>query len=253
MKIVICDDSPEDLETIRGLLTRYGEVHENIKIEAAYYIDSVELYHKIQENMQCDIYILDMIMSQKTGIDIGSLIRSTDKNSVIIYITSSDDFALDAYEVHAVRYLLKPVQETVFIEALDYAVSSISKSSSDSNSGDDKVTVYPVKTKDGLVVVPYSKIEYIENYSRMLNVCLTDKKSIKSIFIRRSFDEEVRQMIESQSFLQVHKSFLVNMHYVDKLAQGSIIMESGANIPVSKARAADVKKEYLKFISKHYK
>lgn len=248
MKIVVCDDSAEDLKTIGELLARYGENHENITFETAYYEDSVELYHKIQEKRQGDIYILDMIMSQKTGIDIGSLIRSTDEKSVIIYITSSDDFALDAYGVHAVRYLLKPVREALFIEALDYAVSIVAALSP----GEEKDAVYQVKTKEGLVAVPFPKIEYIENYSRMLNICLTNGKSIRSIFIRKSFDEELRKIIESQSFLQVHKSFLVNLHHVDKLTQGTIIMESGANIPVSKTRAADVKKEYLKFVSRHY-
>lgn len=250
MKIVVCDDSEEDLEAIRGLLTKYEEAHENIKFETAYYIDSMELYHKIQENLQSDIYILDMIMSQKTGIDIGAMIRRTDEKSVIIYITSSDDFALDAYGVHAVRYLLKPVRETLFAEAMDYAISSTAISNS---TEPEKNAAYQVKTKEGLVVVPYSKIEYIENYSRMLNICLTDGKSIRSIFIRKSFDEEVREFIENQNFLQVHKSFLVNLHYVDKLAQSTIIMESGANIPVSKMRASDVKKEYLKFVSEHYR
>lgn len=248
MKIIVCDDSTEDLKTVRGLLTRYEENHENVTIEAAYYKDSVELYHKIQENLHGDIYILDMIMSQKTGIDIGSLIRGTDGKSVIIYITSSDDFALDAYGVHAVRYLLKPVREALFNEALDYAVSIISALGSD----EEKDAVYQVKTKEGLVVVPFTKIEYIENYSRMLNIRLTDGKSIRSIFIRKSFDEELRKIIDNQSFLQVHKSFLVNLHHVDKLAQGTITMESGANIPVSRTRAADVKKEYLKFVSEHY-
>lgn len=244
MKIVVCDDSTEDLKIIRGLLTKYKENNNNTEIETAYFKDSAQLYRKIQKEAQGDIYMLDMIMSHKSGIDIGALIRNTDENSVIIYITSSDDFALEAYGVHAVRYLLKPVREELFTEALDYAISSISK--------DKRDAVYQVKTKEGLVAVPYSRIEYIENYSRMLHICLTDGKCIESIFIRKSFDEAIRPFAENQGFLKVHKSFLVNLCHVDKLGQGSIIMESGAVIPISKTRAADVKKEYLKFVSEQY-
>lgn len=244
MKIVVCDDSMEDLEKIKGLLAKYTGINKSVHFETEYFKDSAELYCQIQAAMQSDIYILDMIMSERTGIDIGTLIRSTDEKSVIIYITSSDDFAFEAYGVHAVRYLLKPVQEALFIEALDYAVSNISKKTTDA--------VFTVKTKEGLVSVPYSKIEYIENYSRTLNICLTDGKSVQSIFIRRSFDEEIRQIVENSSFVQVHKSFLVNLSHVDKLASGNVIMESGATIPVSKTRTADVKKEYLKFVSEQY-
>lgn len=245
MKVVVCDDSMEDLEKIKELLIKYRETNKNVRLETEYFTDSADLYRQIQAKAHSDIYILDMIMSERTGIDIGTLIRSTDAHSVIIYITSSDDFAFEAYGVHAVRYLLKPVCEELFTEALDCAVSDISRKTTDA--------VYTVKTKDGLVSIPCSKIEYIENYSRTLNICLTDGKNIQSIFIRRSFDEETRQIADNNSFLQVHKSFLINLYHVDKLAPGNIIMESGARIPVSKARSSDVKKEYLKFVSEQYR
>lgn len=245
MKVVVCDDSMEDLEKIRGLLTKYIETNKTIPLEAEYYIRSAELYHQIQKKERGDIYILDMIMSGKTGIDIGALIRSTDERSVIIYVTSSDDFAFEAYNVHAVRYLLKPVRDELFAEALDYAVAELSKTKRD--------TVYTVKTRTGLVSIPYSRIEYIENYSRTLNICLTDQKTVQSIFIRKSFDEEIRQIVENGGFVQVHKSFLVNLCHVERLASGNVLMKSGANIPVSKTRTADVKKEYLKFVSEQYR
>ena len=111
MKVVVCDDSMEDLEKIRGLLTKYVEKNERIQLETEYFMYSAELYRRIQSKAPGDIYILDMIMNEKTGIDIGSLIRSRDADSVIIYVTSSDDFALEAYGVRAVRYLLKPVRD----------------------------------------------------------------------------------------------------------------------------------------------
>lgn len=244
MKVVVCDDSMEDLEQIKRLLTKYMETSGTAQLDVAYYTDSAALYQQIQAKAQADIYILDMIMSEKSGIDIGTLIRNNDEKSAIIYITSSDDFAFEAYGVHAVRYILKPVGEELFTEALDYAISGISRDKED--------VVYTVKTKEGLVSVPYSRIEYIENYSRTLNICLTDQRTVQSIFIRRSFDEEIREIVAHGDFVQVHKSFLVNLRHVEKLASGSVLMKSGARIPVSKTRTADVKKEYLKFVSEQY-
>lgn len=112
---------------------------------------------------------------------------------------------------------------------------------------------YPVKTKEGLVSVPYADIEYIENASRVLDVHLTDGSSIKSIFIRKSFDEDIQEIMKDQSFVRVHKSFLINMNYIKRLAQDSCFMESGRNIPVSKTRAADVKRSICFFISRRYR
>lgn len=148
MKVVVCDDNIDDLKNIKGLLTKYKKLNKDVQLETEYFTDSAELYRQIQAKAHSDIYILDMIMSKRTGIDIGTLIRNTDKNNVIIYITSSDDFAFEAFCVHAARYLLKPVQEELFIEALDCAVSGISKKT--------KNPMYTVKTKEGLVSIPYS-------------------------------------------------------------------------------------------------
>ncbi|MDE5930861.1 MAG: response regulator, partial [Lachnospiraceae bacterium] len=122
MKIVICDDSMEDLEKVENLLAEYERTFPEEKFAVEKFSDAAELYDRISQKELADIYILDMIMPEKTGIDIGSLLEKVGK-SAIIYITSSDEFALEAYGVHAVRYLVKPVRGEVFFEAMDYAVS----------------------------------------------------------------------------------------------------------------------------------
>lgn len=244
MKIVICDDCVKDLQHLERLIQKYRSTALGIHFEVEKFSDACFLYDRISQGDQADIYILDMIMSEKTGIEIGSLIRQTGGGGVIIYVTTSADFALEAYEVHASRYLLKPVSEERFFEAMDFALSYQNV---------EKNPLFPIKTKDGTVSVPCSKIEYIENYSRMLNVFLADGENIKSIFIRKSFDEEIKEIAGDRSFLRIHKSFLINMNHVKKLGQGNIIMESGRRIPVSKTRAAEVKKAYLQFISECYR
>lgn len=118
MKIVICDDSIEYLLKIEKLLFYYQDTHNGAKFEIEKFSDAAALYRKIQQNDLADIYILDMIMADKNGIDIGNQIRRAGCNNAIIYITTSDDFALDAYSVHAVRYLLKPISEHSFLKRL---------------------------------------------------------------------------------------------------------------------------------------
>ena len=115
-----------------------------------------------------------------------------------------------------------------------------------------KGPLYPIKTKSGLQSVPVSKIEYVENASRMLHVHLTDGRIITSIFIRKSFEEELGDLLRDENFLQVHKSFLINLNHVKKLDGNNIIMGSGANIPVSKKNTTLVKRQYLLFVSGQY-
>lgn len=244
MTITVCDDSIDDLTEFERLLIKYKETDPNIKFEIELFCEAVELYQRIQEKDFADIYILDMIMSEKTGIDIGTLIRNSGKESVIIYITSSDEFAMEAYGVHAVRYLLKPINEKQFFEALDYACSLIKP---------ERETMYLIKTKNGPIAVPYSQIEYIESYSRILHIGLVSGELIKSIFIRKSFYDNIREIAQDKRFIQPYQSFLVNMSCVNQLTQDCMIMKSGKSIPISRKKAAQVKKEYLLFVSSLYR
>lgn len=244
MKITICDDSIQDLSKIEKALQKYMNHNTKANFEISKYSDPGKLSRNVSAGQFADIYILDLIMSSQTGIDIGRQLRKSGCQNPIIYITSSDDFALDAYQVHAVRYLLKPVSEADLFEAMDHALSY-----GEIKSG----PIYLIKTKDGLISVPYSKIEYIENVSRTLDVHLTDKENIKSIFIRKSFDDEISELLQDRSFIQAHKSYIINLNCVKQLTPSSVIMESGKHIPVSKTRTAGVKKAYLSFIAEQYR
>ena len=122
MRIVICDDTLKDLIKLEKLLLKYSSYYSDMNFEIEKYSDAALLSKKIQEEDLADIYILDIVMSKITGIDIGRQIRKNNKKSVIIYVTVSDNYALDAYGIYAIRYLLKPVNETLFFESLDYAL-----------------------------------------------------------------------------------------------------------------------------------
>ncbi len=244
MKITVCDDSIKDLLNVEKLLLKYKSLHPDKDFELEKFSDPSRLYQKISAGKLTDIYILDMLMPRRTGIDIGKQIRMSGHESVIIYVTASDDYALDAYGVHAIRYLLKPIDEDKLYEALDYALSYTTIKSE---------SMYLIKTQGGLLQRPYSKIEYIENIGRKQEVHMSDGEIIKSLFLRKSFEEETREAARRKNFLQIHKSFLVNLDYVKQLTSDSMIMESGKQLPVSKAKATRVKREYLLFVSEKYK
>ena len=244
MKIAICDDSLRDLRKLEKLLLAFLELYPSTPFEIESYSDACLLFQNIQEHRLADIYILDMIMEPKTGIDIGRQLRALGNEAAIIYITTSDDFAMDAYGVHAMRYLLKPVCQQPLFEALRYALSQTRAR---------QEPVYLLKTREGLVPIPYSKIEYIENVSRTLEVHLADGTMQKSIFIRKSFDKEISELTFGEQFIQVHKSFLINLNYVQQLARNRITMESGVIIPISQKRTVVVRNRYLSFISDYYR
>ncbi len=103
MKIAICDDSMKDLAAIELLLEKYRALYPQAEFTTEKFVNPSHLSEKIREKKMADIYILDIIMTGTTGIDIGNQIKRSGSDAAIIYTTSSDDFALDAYDVHAVN------------------------------------------------------------------------------------------------------------------------------------------------------
>lgn len=243
MKIVLCDDNEQDLLKIEEMVLEYKMSHLDRNIVLEKFSDPSRLRQSISEGNLADIYILDMLMPELTGIDLGNEIRKANIDSIIIYVTTSDDYALDAYGVHALRYILKPVSQEKLFEALDHSLSYKREAQDD---------VYLVKARGKIAQVRYSEIEYIENANRRLEVHMINGEILRGLVIRTSFEEETRDIAEKNNFQQVHKSFLVNLDYVKQLTQNSIVMKSGRKLPVSKARAAMVKREYLLYISGKY-
>ena len=181
-------------------------------------------------------------MPQMNGIELGQSVRKADAQAVIIYLTSTMDFAYQAFGVFAQRYLLKPLKEPELYEAMDFAAANIHKLHMALN----------VNTSDGIQRVFYHEIEYVENAARALHIFATDGKEIVSRLLRRSFENDMECLLQSREFIQTHKSFIVNLNYVKLYSQGQITMRSGAQIPVSKSRQSETKRAYLQYISEHY-
>lgn len=243
VKITVCDDSMEDLANMERLLIRYQKKYPQEKFKTEKYSDAMKLYNKVEKELS-DIYILDMVMPLKSGIDLGKRIREKRKEIPIIYTTSSDEFALEAYGVQAARYLVKPFSEEIFFEAVDYAVSNILMK---------KEGIFIVKTKEGIVSIPYSRILYIENTARVMSIHLKDQSILESVFLRNSFENECKELLFDSHFIQVHKSFVVHMEYVEKLEQDQIVMNDGSIVPVSRKKNSEVKRKYLLYVTDRYR
>ncbi len=240
IRVAICDDEPKTLQCLKEAVARYGK-RKNLDLAVELFASARDLEAQI-ETRPFQIYILDMLMPQMNGIELGQSVRKADAQAVIIYLTSTMDFAYQAFGVFAQRYLLKPLKEPELYEAMDFAAANIHKLHMALN----------VNTSDDIQRVFYHEIEYVENAARALHIFATDGKEIVSRLLRRSFENDMECLLQSREFIQTHKSFIVNLNYVKLYSQGQITMRSGAQIPVSKSRQSETKRAYLQYISEHY-
>lgn len=241
IRIAICDDEHETLHCLENVITHYG-TQKKLDLSVHKFSRAKDLETQIKNNGHYEIYVLDMLMPQRNGIEIGQAIRKQDEHAVIIYLTSSMDFAYQAFAVFAQRYLLKPLKEKELHEAMDFAVN---------NALQMQKSLY-VNTAQGIQQVFYNEIEYVENAARALHIFATDGEEIISRLLRKSFESGMDGLLTSRDFIQTHKSFIVNLSQVRLYDPCQMTMRSGTLIPISKSRQAEVKRSYLNYISASY-
>ena len=123
-KVAFCDDDLSVIETISVLINQY-RVKRNLEIEYAAFQSPLELLAEIEKGMRFDVLFLDVVMPGENGIEVAKEIRQYDNNTKIIFLTSSEEFAVQSYTVGAYFYQLKPIWEESFARLAGIELLSI--------------------------------------------------------------------------------------------------------------------------------
>lgn len=238
LRIAVCDDRKESADELCCYVKEYFQAA-CIESEIVDFFSGRELLKEL-ENEHFDVYFLDIFMPELNGMEIGQMIRKTDQKAVIVYITVSREYAFEAFGVRAFQYLQKPVMKKELFDVLDGIVNFLGKKS------DRKICV---RTRDGLVNVNMADILYVENVSRCPVYMLKDGEQVVSVCNRGSFEKSVSFLNRHSGFVQPHKSYFVNMHFIHTLGPKSLTLDDGTQIAVSRKRFVETKRVYLEFLA----
>ena len=125
MRIAYCEDEPAQAALVRDMVMQWAESCK-ITAEVILYESAEELLFK-NETFPYDVVFLDIAMRQMNGVELARAIRQKDKNLPIAFLTADRTFAIEGYEVHAVRYLLKPVTAEKLGSLLDELLEAAEK------------------------------------------------------------------------------------------------------------------------------
>lgn len=230
MRIAICDDCMKDVQSIKKYLD--GQ-------EVGIYFDAESLLADIEDKKKWyDLYLLDIFMENSiNGIELAERLRKVQEEAFICFISTSDDFYREAYDLYAVQYLIKPVQE----ESVKKLLARVQKEIARLSENKERNFIYSRWGKSGLI--PYGKIRYISSSGHTLFVYCTDGK------IQESTGKlnDLEQQLCGDTFLRCHQSFIVNVYHVEGL-NGSELTVGGEQVPVSRRYYAAVKKRYQEML-----
>ena len=165
LRIALCDDEEKHLEKMNALLESYLQSRPHLNGQVELFSSGRTLLTHREKQGGFDLYILDILMPSASGIDIARRLRALGDGGEIIYLTHSNDFASDSYDVRAFFYLLKPVTERKFFQVLDEAVEKSSKR---------KNQAVMVHTTEGTQRILLDRIRYVERVGRCMRYYCTD-------------------------------------------------------------------------------
>lgn len=235
LQIAICDDNIDELSNMVQLVDLY-RTSRHISCQYDVFSNGFELVSAVEKGKQFDIYCLDIIMPGFTGIDVAKEIRGFDKTAPILFFTSSPEFALESYSVKAINYVLKPISKEKLFFTFDEMLEQIKAEK------DEDVVI--VKSNEGIQKILISNLTFAEVIGR--NV-LYHLRSGKVIECTEPFSSACDNLLKYECFIKPHRSYIVNMQYVDTIENHKVTLQTLSSIPVAQGKAREIKQQYLHY------
>lgn len=234
IKIALCDDDVAVLNEIKGLLNRYRETyHQEMVLEE--FQSSLELLSEMEKGLCVDILFLDILMPGEDGISVAREIRQYNDVVKIIFLTSTAEFAVESYTVGAYFYQMKPVREESLFRLLGSVILECEKL---------KHRSVILRCKSGITRIHLEKLVYCEVIGRTLMFHMEDGNVLESV---GSMEELCSRLEPYENFLHPHRSFLINMEYIQNITYKAITMDNQAEIPVPHGKCTEIKNKYLDY------
>ena len=158
-----------------------------------------------------------------------------EKKDLRIIFMGTPEFAVESYSVGAYFYQLKPIWEESFFRLMDAVLAECEKKKKNS---------LILRSKDGITRIDLQQLEYCEVLGRKLLFHLENGAVLESA---GSLDDLAGQLMQYSNFFRPHRSFLVNMEYIQNISSRSIKMVNDAEIPIPHGKCSEIKNTYMEY------
>ncbi len=232
LSIAVCDD---EVIACCNLERKIKEILDDKKVPCI-----IRQFSSGQELLQSvenfDIIFLDIIMCGLDGMKTAQMFRKRAFDKILIFVSSSREYVFDAYDVEAFYYLLKPIDEGKLERVLERAVRKME------NSSQEFMIVSKERQKRKLYL---DEIYYFEIKGRVVEL-----HAAEGIFAYYEQIGILENRLREKGFFRCHKSYLVNLKYVEGYSRQEIILENGERIMIAKRRYEEFCQEILKYMKK---
>lgn len=230
IRVAIVDDSERDALFARELLARWAR-ERDVEVRVEHFTSAERFLFAYGENRAWDILLLDIEMGQMDGVSLAKRIRADNSAVQIVFITGFADFVAEGYEVSALHYLMKPVQEQKLFSVLDRARDALRRA--------ERMLMLP--TAGAIERIPLSQVMYVEAFAHTVTV-VTPTQSISG---KLSITEAEKLL--GDGFVRAHRSYLVGLKYIARLTKNEVLLDNGTVLPLARSAADAVHKAFISY------
>ena len=226
-EIAICDDIPQICEEVYRLVAeQLGKREIDIRIHTFHSGQAM-----LNSGIVFDILFLDIELERENGLEVARE-YTYKRETRIIFLTSHVEEMPNGYKVRAFRFLTKPIDTKHFEEALFSAISDMER---------DKR--FEVTDEDGEHIIRASEIYYLEARQRSTSISTKDRFARSSLTI-----EEMKEELDKIQFYSPHKSYIVNMDYIQSFEKSTVTLKNGEKVKVSRLKMNEFKEKFYEYM-----
>ena len=234
MKIALCDDDEGELRQLQFLLTEYGRLR-RLPLECQLFSSGARLADAVKKGVRFDLILLDILMAGLSGMDAGRELRQYDNRAVLVFLSISPNFALEAYDLRARHYLVKPCGRETLFPLLDEIIAEQAR---------EQAEILVIKTRTGLRRIRLDKLEYCEIMNHTVCYHMANGMTYEG---GGNLGELTELLLAYAGFVRLHRSYIVNLDYVAGLDGRELTAElqSAVRLPIPKARYPEIRQAFL--------
>lgn len=232
IKIAILDDNTNDMQYVKSLIDIYCREKKEL-FQVQLYENAMDLLFDLDQGKYFDLFFLDVEMPMYSGLEVAREIRKYYLDSIIVYITNYVEYAIEAYEVNAFRYIPKSLLEIKVPEALDAMITKMQN---------EKQRVYVITHYLDMEIIDHKDIFYFQKEGKY--ILIFHKKGESRV--RKTLQEFLKEL-DSDDFLEVRKGCAVNIRNVMSIEQQEMILRNGTRILVSRRYLNKIKEEIMNY------
>lgn len=235
MKIAVCEDISEEAEWLCEVIYRWSVENEKA-VEITSYADAASFSFAL-EDILFDVLFLDIRMPGEDGVTLAKRLRKQAYDLSIVFVTGEREYIMEGYEIEAVNYLLKPLEEEKVFQCLNRICEKSRK----------QEPFIILKTEDITVKLLQREIYLVEVFGHRL-VYVTEKGNFEVV----STMKQARQELREEWFVTCHRGVLVNLLYVDFVGKNSLLLSDDRRdfrreVPVSRRMYGEVNQAFIRF------